>query len=257
MNMSKFTIFPAIHLRNGEVVRFTKGDINNPIVFHTDPVACAQQWIDQGAEWLQVINLDAAFDEDATNNWNLIKKMADLDVNIQFGGGIRSMDDVHWAMKVGIKRVIIGTAAVEQPQLMADAIATYGSDAIILAIDADEDGEVKIHGWKAGGSVQATSLAIQMRHLGVTTAILTSIHLDGSMTGVDLDASIALSQVSGLNIIVGGGIGSLNDVFDCYNNEGITGVIVGKALYTGNLELKKALRASSKRESFGSNLNKL
>ena len=124
MNMSKFTIFPAIHLRNGEVVRFTKGDINNPIVFHTDPVACAQQWIDQGAEWLQVINLDAAFDEDATNNWNLIKKMADLDVNIQFGGGIRSMDDVHWAMKVGIKRVIIVTAAVEQPQLMAAAIAT-------------------------------------------------------------------------------------------------------------------------------------
>jgi phosphoribosylformimino-5-aminoimidazole carboxamide ribotide isomerase len=256
MNMSKFTIFPAIHLRNGEVVRFTKGDIDNPIVFHTDPVACAQQWIDQGAGWLQVINLDAAFDEDATNNWNLIKKMADLDVNIQFGGGIRSMDDVHWAMKAGIKRVIIGTAAVEQPQLMADAIATYGSDAIILGIDADEDGEVKIHGWKAGGSVQATSLAIQMRHLGVTTAILTSIHLDGSMTGVDLDASIALSQVSGLNIIVGGGIGSLEDVSDCYNNEGITGVIVGKALYTGNLELKKALRASSKRDSFESNLNK-
>ena len=131
----------------------------------------------------------------------------------------------------------------------------YGSDSIILGIDADEAGEVKIHGWKAGGSVQATSLAIQMRHFGVTTAILTSIHLDGSMTGVDLDASIALSQVSGLNIIVGGGIGSLADVSDCYNNAGITGVIVGKALYTGNLELKKALRTSSKRDSFESNLN--
>jgi phosphoribosylformimino-5-aminoimidazole carboxamide ribotide isomerase len=255
MSISKFTIFPAIHIRNGEVVRFTKGDIDHPIVFHTDPVACAQQWIDQGAVWLQVINLDAAFDEDATNNWALIKKMADLDVNIQFGGGIRSMDDVHWAMKIGIKRVIIGTAAIEEPQLMADAIVAYGSDAIILGIDADEAGEVKIHGWKAGGSIQATSLAIQMRHFGVTTAILTSIHLDGSMTGVDLDASIALSQISGLNIIVGGGIGSLADVSDCYNNAGITGVIVGKALYTGNLELKKALRASSKRDSFESHLN--
>ena len=255
MSISKFTIFPAIHIRNGEVVRFTKGDIDHPIIFHTDPVACAQQWIDQGAIWLQVINLDAAFDEDATNNWSLIKKMADLDVNIQFGGGIRSMDDVHWAMKIGIKRVIIGTAAIEEPQLMVDSIVAYGSDSIILGIDADEAGEVKIHGWKAGGSVQATSLAIQMRHFGVTTAILTSIHLDGSMTGVDLDASIALSQVSGLNIIVGGGIGSLADVSDCYNNAGITGVIVGKALYTGNLELKKALRTSSKRDSFESNLN--
>ena len=256
MKLNKFTIFPAIHLRNGEVVRFTKGDVDNPIVFHTDPLACAQQWIDEGAQWLQIINLDAAFDEDATNNWQLIKEINELDVNIQFGGGIRSMDDVHWAMKTGIKRVIIGTAAVEQPQVMADAIAAYGSDAIILGIDADEDGEVKVHGWKAGGSVQATSLAIQMRQLGVTTAILTSIHLDGSMTGVDLDASIALSEISGLNIIIGGGIGSLDDVVDCYNYDGITGVIVGKALYTGHLELKKALRTSSQKDSFESNLHK-
>ena len=256
MSTTKFTIFPAIHIRNGEVVRFTKGDIDNPVVFHTDPVACAQQWIDQGAEWLQVINLDAAFDEDATNSWNLIKKIADLDVNIQYGGGIRRMDDVHWAMKTGINRVIIGTAAVEQPQVMADAIAAYGSEAIILGINADEDGEVKIHGWKAGGSVHATSLAIQMRQLGVTTAILTSIHLDGSMTGVDLDASIALSQMSGLNIIVGGGIGDLEDVVDCYNNDGITGVIVGKALYTGCLDLKKALRTSSQKDSFESNVHR-
>lgn len=254
MKLNKFTIFPAIHLRNGEVVRFTKGDVDNPIVFHTDPLACAQQWIDQGAQWLQIINLDAAFDEDATINWQLIKQINELDVNIQFGGGIRTMEDVHWAMETGIKRVIVGTAAVEQPQLMADAIAAYGSDSIILGIDADEDGEVKIHGWKAGGSVQATSLAIQMRQLGVTTAILTSIYLDGSMTGVDLDASIALSKVSGLNIIVGGGIGSLEDVVDCYNNEGITGVIVGKALYTGNLDLRKALRTSSQKDSFESGL---
>ncbi|MFT5664179.1 MAG: phosphoribosylformimino-5-aminoimidazole carboxamide ribonucleotide (ProFAR) isomerase, partial [Gammaproteobacteria bacterium] len=92
MKLNKFTIFPAVHLRDGKVVRFTKGDVTNPIVFHTDPLACAQQWIDQGAEWLQVINLDAAFDEDATNNWQLIKKLTELDVNIQFGGGIRSMD---------------------------------------------------------------------------------------------------------------------------------------------------------------------
>jgi phosphoribosylformimino-5-aminoimidazole carboxamide ribotide isomerase len=256
MKLNKFTIFPAVHLRDGKVVRFTKGDVTNPIVFHTDPLACAQQWIDQGAEWLQVINLDAAFDEDATNNWQLIKKLTELDVNIQFGGGIRSMDDVHWAMKAGIKRVIIGTAAVEQPQIMADAIAAYGSDSIILGIDADEAGEVKIHGWKAGGSVQATSLAIQMRQLGVTTAILTSIHLDGSMTGVDLESSIALAKISGLNIIVGGGIGNLEDVVDCYNNDGITGVIVGKALYTGNLELKRALRNSDRKELFESNLPK-
>ena len=256
MNNNDFTIFPAIHLRNGEVVRFAQGDINNPVVFHTDPLACAQQWIDQGAKWLQVVNLDAAFDEDATNNWALIEEITKLDVNIQFGGGIRTMDDVHWAMKSGIKRVIIGTSAVENPQLMADAIVSYGSDAIILAIDADQQGEVKIRGWQSGGSIKATGLAIQMRQLGVTHAVHTSIHLDGSMTGVDLQASIDLAQISGLNITVGGGIGSLGDVIECYNNEGIEGVIVGKALYTGKVELPEALRRLHKHVSFDAGMER-
>ena len=250
MNLNNFTIYPAIHLRNGEVVRFTQGDTQNPIVFHTDPVACAQQWIDQGASWLQVINLDAAFDEEASNNWDLVEEICKLDVNIQFGGGIRSLEDVHWAMRSGIKRVIIGTAAVENPRLMANAIAAYGSDAIVLSIDTDQQGQVKIRGWQAGGSIQATSFAIQMRQLGVTHAIHTSIHLDGSMTGVDLQASIDLASLSGLNITVGGGIGNLDDVLECYNNEGIIGVIIGKALYTGNVDLQKALSMANKRQSF-------
>ena len=254
MNLNNFTIYPAIHLRNGEVVRFTQGDTNNPVVFHTDPIACANQWIDQGARWLQLINLDAAFDEDATNNWQLIEEICQLDVNIQFGGGIRSLDDVHWAMKSGINRVIIGTGAVENPQLMADAISHYGGDAIILGIDTDAEGEVQIRGWRAGGSIQATGLAIQMRQLGVTRAIHTSIHLDGSMTGIDLEASIDLARISGLNITVGGGIGSLEDVLECYNNDGINGVIIGKALYTGQVNLKKALRAARQKNSFEANL---
>ena len=133
---------------------------------------------------------------------------------------------------------------------MASAIASYGSDSIILAIDADAEGEVQIHGWRAGGSVQATGLAIQMRQLGVTSAIHTSIHLDGSMTGIDLEASIELARISGLNITVGGGIGSLEDVLECYNNEGIAGVIIGKALYTGKVDLKTALRSASQKDSF-------
>ncbi len=250
MNKNSFTIFPAIHLRNGEVVRFTQGDIHNPIVFHSDPVACAQQWIEQGTQWLQVINLDAAFDEDASINWSLIEDICKLDVNIQFGGGIRSIDDVDWAMKSGIKRVIIGTAAVENPRLMAESIASYGSDAIVLSIDTDKEGEVKIHGWQIGGSVQAAGLAIQMRQLGVTRAIHTCIHLDGSMTGIDLQSSIDLAAISGLEITVGGGIGCLDDILECYNNPGINGVIIGKALYTGNVDLKQALRGVNRKDSF-------
>jgi len=256
MNVKKFTVFPAIHLRSGKVVRFTQGDTDNPIVFHTDPIACAQQWIDQGAEWLQVINLDAAFDEDASNNWELIEQITALEVNIQFGGGIRNLDDVHWAAKSGIKRIIIGTPAVDNPQMMAQAIASYASEAIVLGIDTDAQGEVKTHGWKAGGNVQAAALAIQMRQLGVTTAIHTSIHQDGSMTGVDLEASIDLAAISGLSIVVGGGIGSLRDVRESINNDGIDGVIIGKALYTGNVDLKSALRVAKRKDSFEAGLAK-
>jgi phosphoribosylformimino-5-aminoimidazole carboxamide ribotide isomerase len=250
MYLNKLTIFPAIHLRNGEVVRFTRGDTSQPIVFHTDPIACAQQWIDQGAEWLQVVNLDAAFDEEASHNWELIKQMTELDVKIQFGGGIRSLEDVDWAIKSGIERVILGTAAVESPQVMAESIARYGSDSIVLGIDADAFGEVKIHGWRSASSIQAAALAIQMRQLGVTTAVHTSIHRDGSMTGANLEASVDLASVSGLRIIVGGGIRSMKDLRDCFNKDGIDGVIVGKALYTGEIELQQALRVSTRKESF-------
>jgi len=250
MYLNKFTIFPAIHLRNGEVVRFSKGDTSQPTVFHTDPEACARQWIEAGAEWLQVVNLDAAFDEKADHNWDLITGLARLDVNLLFGGGIRSLEDVDWAIKSGIKRVIIGTAAVENPQVMAQAIAHYGADAIVLGIDADASGEIKTHGWRSAGSMQATALAIQMRQIGVTTAVHTSIHRDGSMTGADLESSIELARVSGLRIIVGGGIGSMKDLRECFNKDGIDGVIIGKALYTGKVDLKQALQLSERKDSF-------
>ena len=239
MFLNKFTIFPAIHIRSGEVVRFTQGDISQPTVFHSDPIACAQQWIDAGAEWLQVVNLDAAFDEEASHNWELVRQLAELDVNLLFGGGIRNLEDVEWAMKSGIKRVIIGTAAVENPQLMAQAVATWGADAIALGIDADAAGDIKTHGWQSTGNVHATALAIQMRQLGVTQAVHTSIHRDGSMTGTDLETSIELARVSGLRIIVGGGVGSMKDLRACFNQDGIDGVIIGKALYTGKVDLPK------------------
>lgn len=254
MNIKQFTIYPAIHLRNGEVVRFTQGDIDNPIVFHSDPIACARQWIEQGAEWLQVVNLDAAFDEEASHNWKLIEELASLEVKLQFGGGIRNLDDVDWAIKSGIKRVIIGTSAVENPQMMAQAIARYGSDAIVLGIDADAEGEVQIRGWRAAGSVQATTLAIQMRQLGVTMAVHTSIHRDGSMTGADLESSSDLAHLSGLRIIVGGGIGTLQDLRECFGAEGIEGVIIGRALYTGDVELPQALRVAERKASFEAGL---
>ena len=255
MKKNKFIVFPAIHLRNGKVARIIQGYIDNPVIFHTDPIVCAQQWVDQGAEWLQLVNLDAALDEDATYNWKLIEEIAELPVKIQFGGGIRNIDDVHWAFKSGIDRVVFGTGAVENPQLIAQAIAAYGGDAILLALDTDVLGEVKIHGWKAGGSIQAAALAIQMRQLGVTTAIHTSTDQDGLMSGADLDSVIDLAAMSGLRIIVGGGIGGLQDIRDCIQHDVIDGVIIGRALYTGKVNLAQALNLTTRIDSFETGLD--
>ena len=250
MLLNKFTIFPAIHLRNGEVLRFDSGDTATAKDVPTDPVACARQWIEQGAEWLQLVNLDAAFDNDLDSNRETIARICALGARIQYGGGIRSLEDVDRAIGSGVERVMIGTAAVENPQLVAQAIASHGSEAVVLAIDADASGEVHTHGWRSRGSVQAAALAIQMRQLGVTTAVHTSIQQDGSMTGADLESSTELARVSGLQIIVGGGIASMKDLQACFNRDGIDGVIVGKALHSGALDLRQALQVTRRKESF-------
>lgn len=256
MHLHEFVIFPTMHLRNGEVIRFTQGDLNNPTVYSSDPIACAQGWIAQGAKWMQVINLDAAFDEDASHHWPLIEKLCALDINVQYGGGMRNQNDIDWAIRVGINRVLISTAAVENPQLIADNISRYGSDAIALAIDTDQQGEVLTHGWKSAGGIQAVTLGIQMHHLGITTAVHTSINRDGSMTGIDLETSTDLARLTGLNVIVGGGIGSLEDVVECYNQHGISGVLIGKALHTQQVDLKKALHTAQQKIAFDSGLPK-
>ncbi|MFT7587718.1 MAG: phosphoribosylformimino-5-aminoimidazole carboxamide ribotide isomerase, partial [Cellvibrionaceae bacterium] len=204
-NKHHFTIFPAVHIRSGKVVRFKGGDSSNSIVFSSDPVACAQNWIDQGATWLQLVNLDAVFDEGTANNWELIKKICQLNVNIQLAGGIRTMEDVDWALNSGINRVIIGSAAVDNPQFMADAIAKYGADKVIVAIDSDESGKVRTHGWRGVSAIESIGFGVQMRQLGVTTAVYTNIHRDGSMTGVDWQSAADLSKFTGLQIIAGGG----------------------------------------------------
>lgn len=253
-NLYDFTIFPALHLRNGQVVRFTQGDLANPTVYSSDPVSNAKLWIEEGASWLQVINLDAAFDEEGSHNWTLIKELCQLDINIQFGGGIRTLEDIDWAMKSGIKRVMLSTAAVENPQMVADAITAYGSDAVIVALDTDQEGQILTHGWTTTGGIEAMALGVQMRQLGITTVVHTNIHRDGSMSGVDLAISTELAQLTGLNVIAGGGVRSLDDVVECYNQPGISGVIIGKALHSGKINLSKALRAVRQKIAFETGL---
>lgn len=233
-------IYPAIDLRNGQVVRLKYGDPNQQTVFGHDPVAAGRQWIAAGATWLHVVNLDGAFDEGGELNWAVLPQLAALPAAVQFGGGIRTMADIERALGCGVTRVVLGTAAVENPDLLAEAINRFGPHQIVVGIDA-RDGEVKTRGWQTGAGRSPVDLALEMKKVGVTTLIHTDIGRDGVLTGVNAAASAALAAQTGLTVIASGGVGSLDDVRAVAAHQ-LAGVIIGRALYDGRFSLAEALQ---------------
>lgn len=240
--MSPFTLYPAIDLRQGKVVRLERGDPGQQTVFDHDPVAVSRRWISEGATWLHVVNLDGAFDESSAANWQILPQLTQSGTSIQFGGGLRSLRDVARAIKRGIARVVLGTAAIEDPDLVMQAIDHFGAERIAVAIDA-EGGKVKTHGWQTETGVSPTDLALEMAALGVSTIIYTDISRDGVYRGINAGAAAGLAQATGLSVIVSGGVASLDDIRRAYAlaRAGISGVIVGRALYEGRVDLKQAL----------------
>ncbi|NKQ34317.1 MAG: 1-(5-phosphoribosyl)-5-[(5-phosphoribosylamino)methylideneamino]imidazole-4-carboxamide isomerase [Chloroflexi bacterium] len=244
--MDTFTIYPAIDLRNGRVVRLQYGDPNKQTVFGDDPAAMGQKWLDAGAEWLHVVNLDGAFDEKGAANWAALPALCRLGARVQFGGGIRTLADVERALDAGVSRVILGTAAVENPNLVAEAVTRFGAAQVAVGIDA-RDGVVKTRGWVQDTAVTPTQLGQQMKERGVATVIYTDISRDGVLTGVNAAATAQLAQATGLNVIASGGVAALDDVLRCYalERQGVAGVIVGRALYDGKIDLAQAVTAVS------------
>ena len=252
-----FSIYPAIHLKNGKSIDFTFREDNlDPVLELPDPLESARFWIEQGANWLHVMNIDAAFDEEASHSWALVEQLCDLPVRIQYSGGIRSEADITWAIEKGVDRLLINAAAIETPELIADAITQHGSERIALAINTNAHGKVVTRGWQEAGGVEAVVLGIQMKQLGVMTLVHTRVQEDGTMTGVDLDVSSQLAQLTGLDVIVGGEIRSMDDVLDCYNQDGITGILVGKALHSGEIDLEGALKETAQQLSLEASLPK-
>ncbi len=193
----RFTIYPAIDLHHGEVVRLKYGDLASKTVFGTDPMAVARQWIGAGTKWLHIVNLDGAFDEEGARNWQLLPKLANLGANIQFGGGIRSIRNIAQALNRGATRVIIGTAAVEDPDSWRMPFVAFGPERIVVGIDA-RDGLVKTRGWQSDSQLTPVDLGLQMAALGIQTIIYTDISRDGVMVGVNAQASAKLAQETGL-----------------------------------------------------------
>jgi phosphoribosylformimino-5-aminoimidazole carboxamide ribotide isomerase len=260
------TIFPAIDLRQGQVVRLRQGDPAAQTVFGDDPAAVARRWAEQGAEWLHVVNLDGAFsgqgrgqgqgqNGDLNLNLNLslslnLHRLAEIraavDLPIQFGGGIRTVDDVARALALGATRVVLGTVAVRQPEAVAQAVARFGVERIVVGIDA-RDGMVATHGWLETSALDALTVAQRMADLGVLRIVFTDIARDGTLTGVDVAGTSALARASGLKVIASGGVAGLDDIraLAVHVPDGIEGVIVGQALYTGAVSLPEALSSGA------------
>ena len=211
-------------------------------IFGDDPAAMGRQWAAAGAEWLHVVNLDGAFDEAGAATWAALPQLTQLGANVQFGGGIRALADVERALEAGVIRVILGTAAIENPDLVAQAITQFGSAQVAVGIDA-RDGMVKTRGWTKETGTTPQQLALQMKDLGVQTIIYTDISRDGVLTGVNAEATAQLAKTTGLHVIASGGVASLDDVRRCCQlaDQGISGVIIGRALYDGKIDLKEAI----------------
>lgn len=237
-NPTSFHVFPAIDLRGGQVVRLKEGDPDRQTAYSPDPAAAARRWIDLGARRLHVVNLDGAFDQpDQANKAALAAILAEAKlagVPVQFGGGLRSADAVDRALELGVSRVMIGTLAAEQPQIFADLLSKWGPDRIGASLDA-RDGLVQVRGWQSGTPHPAVDLARTLAQSGLRWLVFTDIARDGLQTGLNLPATAALAQATGLNVIASGGVSRIEDVQEAKAAE-LSGCIVGRALYEGSID---------------------
>jgi phosphoribosylformimino-5-aminoimidazole carboxamide ribotide isomerase len=237
-------IFPAIDIKGGRCVRLLQGRAEDETVYGTDPVEMARKWEQQGAEWLHVVDLDGAFDGHSPNEEILEDLAKSVSIPIQLGGGIRSMDKIQRLLdEYGIQRVILGTAAVENTALLKQAVERYGNR-IIAGIDASK-GKAAIKGWVEKTDISAVELGRKMKEIGIDTVVYTDIAKDGMMKGPNLKETKDMIEQTGLNIIASGGITCLLDLQQA-KQIGAYGAIIGKALYTGAIELPHALEIGRK-----------
>jgi phosphoribosylformimino-5-aminoimidazole carboxamide ribotide isomerase len=237
-------IFPAIDLRGGRVVRLIQGDPERQTDYSDDPVATARRWQQAGARWLHVINLDGALD-DAPDLPGVLAGIASLGLPVQFGGGLRTLDDAARAFDAGVTRVILGTPVVKQPEIAGQAVERFGAEGIVVALDA-RDGFVATHGWQTASPRTPADLGCKIATMGVRYALFTDLSRDGLLSGVNVEATARLARETGLSVIASGGVASLADVQKLLSAKPpLAGVVIGKALYSGALTLEAALEAAA------------
>ena len=238
---SSFALYPAIDLRGGRCVRLEQGEASRETVYGDEPLAVARTFADAGAEWVHVVDLDAAFG--AGSNRALIRELvAAVPLKVQTGGGLRSDADVDEVLEAGAARAVIGTAAIENPELVRRAVERWGPERIAVGLDA-RGRRPAARGWTEESGTDLFDLAAQLVALGARTIVHTDIARDGMMGGPNLELSCALAEASGAEVIVSGGMSGMDDVVAAAAaaGRGIAGAIIGKALYEGRIGLVEAV----------------
>ena len=234
-------IYPAIDIRGGRCVRLTEGRFDAETVFADDPAEMALKWAGLGAEFLHLVDLDGALAGEGKNVPVIERILKSVTIPVQLGGGIRNLATIEKLLELGVTRLILGSAAVKNPELVQEACKKFPGH-IAVGIDAKK-GEVAIEGWGQGSGVAATELAKKMADFGVETIIYTDISRDGMLSGVNVESTAALARACGVPIIASGGVASIEDIrrVKAVEADGVQGCIIGKAIYTGAVDLQEAL----------------
>lgn len=244
--MTNWTVYPAIDLRDGHVVRLTQGHAHQQTTYDRDPLAVALRWTDSGATWLHVVNLDGAFGHTTSANRAAIASILTAGPSVQLGGGLRTLDSIQAALDLGVQRAILGTAAIEDPTIVAAAVAAFGPEHIAVGLDV-RGTKPQTHGWTRSIELPALSLARAWAEAGLHWLIYTDSDLDGTGHGVNISAAVELARLTGLRVIASGGVGSLDDVRRA-QRAGLAGIIIGRALYEGQVDLCAALAITRHQE---------
>ena len=240
--MTALTLYPAIDLKDGQCVRLRRGAMGDATVYSSDPASQARAWQDAGFAWLHVVDLNGAFAGKPVNGAAVLAILGAVTVPVQLGGGIRDMAGIEAWLAAGVRRVILGSAAVKQPALVREACRAFPGR-IVVGIDA-RDGRVATEGWAETSSIDARDLARSFEDAGVAAIVYTDIGRDGMLTGLNLAQTVALAEVVAVPVIASGGVGGPQDLIDFRHAAAgtrIEGVIVGRALYDGRINPGQAL----------------
>ena len=232
-------LYPAIDIKGGKCVRLKQGDFDQVTVYGDDPLIAAKNWLEQGASWLHVVDLDGARSGQSPN-LEIIRRIVDeTGLKVQTGGGIRSFEAIRARLDSGVSRVIIGTRAVNEPEFVAEAIERFGADAIVVGLDGHGE-YASTAGWEKDSDKTIPALAAEFEKMGVKTVIYTDISRDGMLTGPNIEHTEKLIDETGIDIIASGGIGSPLDL-EILEEIGAAGAVLGKSLYEGKISLKDAI----------------